>query len=127
MVETFITVIGTLLITPSSLTTCLLAICRVIEAGLSIFNPKYLIAKIVITLTPTLPSTNTPRNIDPLHCTLMIGSHSCLAVMAFKGVGTFGTLGVDNPFLNSLQVDDTIATNCPMVMSTFYDPTSFTT
>jgi hypothetical protein len=46
--------------------------------------------------------------------------------MAFKGVGTFGILSVNNPFLNSLWTDDTIATNCPMVMSTFYDPTSFT-
>jgi hypothetical protein len=47
--------------------------------------------------------------------------------MAFKGVGTFGTLGVDKPILNSLQVDGTIATNCPMVMSAFCNPTSFTT
>jgi hypothetical protein len=47
--------------------------------------------------------------------------------MAFEGVGTLGTLGVDNLFLNSLRVDDTIATNCPMVMFAFYDPTSFTT
>jgi hypothetical protein len=47
--------------------------------------------------------------------------------MAFKGVGTFGTLGVDNPFFNFFQVDITIATNRPMVMSTLYDPTSFTT
>jgi hypothetical protein len=46
--------------------------------------------------------------------------------MAFKGVGTFGTLGVDNPFLNSLQADSTIATNCPMVMFILCDPTSFT-
>ncbi len=46
--------------------------------------------------------------------------------MAFKGVGTFGILGVDNPFLNFLQTDGTIATNCPMVMFTFYNPTSFT-
>jgi hypothetical protein len=45
--------------------------------------------------------------------------------MAFKGVGTFGTLGVNNPFLNSLQVNSTIATNCEMVMFMFYDPTSF--
>jgi hypothetical protein len=57
----------------------------------------------------------------------MIGSHSRLAAMAFNGVGTFGTLGVDNPFLNSIRADDTIATNCPMVMSAFCDPTSFTT
>jgi len=47
--------------------------------------------------------------------------------MAFKGVSTFGTLGVDNPFFNSLQTNDTIATNCTMVMFTFYDPTSFLT
>jgi hypothetical protein len=47
--------------------------------------------------------------------------------MAFKGVDTFGTLGVDNPFLKSLRVNDTIATNCPMVMYAFYDPISFTT
>jgi hypothetical protein len=46
--------------------------------------------------------------------------------MAFKGVGTFGNLSVDNPFLNSLQTDGTIATNYPMVMFAFYDPTSFT-
>jgi hypothetical protein len=47
--------------------------------------------------------------------------------MAFNGVGTFGTLGVDNLFLNSLRADSTIATNCLMVMSAFCDPTSFTT
>jgi hypothetical protein len=47
--------------------------------------------------------------------------------LAFKGVGTFGTLGVDNLFLNSFQADGTIATNSLVVMSTFYDPTSFTT
>jgi hypothetical protein len=46
--------------------------------------------------------------------------------MAFKGVGTFGTLGVDNPFLNSLQVDNTIAINCLLVMFTLSDPKSFT-
>jgi len=46
--------------------------------------------------------------------------------MAFKGVGTLGTLNVDNPFLNSLQIDNTIATNYPMVMFIFYDATSFT-
>jgi hypothetical protein len=88
--------------TPSGLTIRLLAIFKVTEAGLSIFKPKYLIAGIVITLTPTPPSTNTPRNTDPLHCTSMIGSHLRSTAMAFKGVGTFGTLGVDNPFLNSL-------------------------
>jgi hypothetical protein len=47
--------------------------------------------------------------------------------MAFKGEGTFGTLGVDKPFLNPLQVNGTIVTNYPMVMSVFCDPTSFTT
>jgi hypothetical protein len=64
-------------------------------------NPKYLIARIVITLLP-IPSTNISYNTDPLHYTSMIGSHSCLVAMAFKGVGTFVTLGVDNPFFNSL-------------------------
>jgi len=127
MVEIFITVIETLLITPSGLTTRLITIFRVIEAGLSILNPTYLIAKIVITLTLTSPSTNTPCNTDPLHYTSMIGSHSRLAAMAFKGVNTFGTLGVDNPFFNSLQANGTIATNCPMVMFAFYDLTSFIT
>jgi hypothetical protein len=53
----------------------------------------------------------------------MIGSHSCLAIMALKNVGTFGTLGVDNPFLNSLLAKGTSATNCLMVMSAFCDPT----
>ncbi len=127
MVETLITMITTLLITPSGLTTHLLAIFRVTEVDLSIFNPKYLIAGIVITLTPTPPSTNIPRNTDPLHYTSMIGSHSRSVAMAFKGVGTFGTLGVDNPFFNSLRADGTIATNCLMVMFAFCDPTSFTT
>jgi len=47
--------------------------------------------------------------------------------MAFKGVGTFGILSVDNPFLNSFQANGTIVINCPMVMFAFYDPTSFTT
>jgi hypothetical protein len=47
--------------------------------------------------------------------------------MTFKGVVTFGTLGVDNPFLNPLQTNSTIATNYPMVMFAFCDPTSFTT
>jgi hypothetical protein len=47
--------------------------------------------------------------------------------MAFKGVGTFGILGVDNAFLNSFQVHGTIVTNYPMVMSAFCDPTFFTT
>jgi hypothetical protein len=73
----------------------------------------------VDTLTPALPSTNIPRNTDPLHCTSMIGSHSRSAAMAFKGEGTFGTLGANNPFLSSLRADGTIATNCPMVMSAF--------
>jgi len=56
----------------------------------------------------------------------MIGSPSNLVIMAFKGVGTFGILGTDNPFFNSFWIDGTIATNCPVVMSSFYDPTSFT-
>jgi hypothetical protein len=47
--------------------------------------------------------------------------------MAFKGVGTFEALGVDNPFFNSLQADGTIAINYPMVVFTFCDPRSFTT
>jgi hypothetical protein len=121
-VETLISVIATLLVIPSSLTTCLLVIYRVIEVGLSIFNLKYLIVGIVITLILAFPSTNT----NPLHCTSMIGSHSCYVAMAFKGVGTFGTLSVDKPFLNSLRVNNTIVTNCSMVMFTFCDPTSFT-
>jgi hypothetical protein len=95
MVETLITVITTLLMIPSNLTTRLLAIFKVTEVGLSIFKPKYLIARIGIALTPAPPSTNTPRNTDPLHCTSMIGSHSRSAALAFKGVGTFGILGVD--------------------------------
>jgi hypothetical protein len=127
MVETLITIITTLLMIPSSLTIHLLAIFKVTEADLSIFKPKYLIAGIVITLTPTPPSTNTPCNTDPLHFTSMIGSHSRSVAIAFKGVGTFGTLGVDKPFLNSLRANGTIATNYPMVMFTFCDPTSFTT
>ncbi len=127
MVETLIIVIATLLIIPSSLTIRLITIFRVTKAGLLILNPKYLIARIVITLTPTFPSTNTLRNIDPLHCTSMIVSHSRSIVMAFKGVGTFEALGVDNPFFNSLQADGTIAINYPMVVFTFCDPRSFTT
>jgi hypothetical protein len=47
--------------------------------------------------------------------------------MAFKGVVTFGILGVNNLFLNSLQIDGTITTKCLMVMFAFYDPTSFST
>jgi hypothetical protein len=47
--------------------------------------------------------------------------------MAFKGVVIFETLGVNNPFFNSLQANNIIATNYPMVMSIFCDPTSFTT
>jgi hypothetical protein len=74
MVETLIIVIATMLIIPFRLTTHLSSIFRVIKTSLSILNPKYLIIGIVITLTPTLLSTNTPRNTDPLHCTLMIGS-----------------------------------------------------
>jgi hypothetical protein len=62
---------------------------------LSIFNPKYLIVRIIITLTLAPPSTNISRNTDPLH------SHS--AVMAFKGENTFGTLVVDNPFKQLLN------------------------
>jgi hypothetical protein len=46
--------------------------------------------------------------------------------MALKGMGTFGTLGVDNPFFNSFRANNIIATNCPVVMSAFYDFTSFT-
>jgi hypothetical protein len=127
MVKTLIIVIATLLMTPFGLTTHLLAIFKVTEDGLLIFKPKYFIAGIVITLILALPSTNTPRSTDPLHCTSMIGSHSRSIAMAFKGVGTFGTLSVNNPFLNSLRADNTIATNYPMVMSAFYNPTSFTT
>jgi hypothetical protein len=126
MVEIFIIVIITLLITPSSLIIHLLAIFRVIEVGLSIINPNYLIAGIVITLIPSPPSTNTLHNNNPLHCTSMIGSHSCSTPMAFKDVDTFGTLGVNNPFFNSLQTNDIIATNYPMVMFAFNDLTSFT-
>jgi hypothetical protein len=84
MVETLIILITTLLITPYNLTTRLLTIFCVIKVSLLIFNLKYFIAGIIITLTPTLPSTNTPRNIDPLHYISMIGSHSHLTVMAFK-------------------------------------------
>jgi hypothetical protein len=109
------------------LITRLLAIFKVTKAGLSIFNPKYFIARIVITLTHAPPSTNTLHNTDPLQCTSMIGSHSRSIVMAFNGEGTFGTLGVNNPFLNSLRANGTIATKCPMVMSVFCNPTSFTT
>ncbi len=127
MVETFIIVITTLLMTTYGLTIRLLAIFKVIEANLSIFKPKYLIVRIVITLTPAPPSTNIPRNTNPLRCTSMIKSHSCSTTMAFKGVGTLGTLGVYNFFFNSLRADDTIATNYPMVMFAFCDPTSFTT
>ncbi len=127
MVETLIIVIITLLIIPFGLTIRLLAIFRVIKADLLIINLKYLIAGIVITLTLAPPSTNTLRNTDPLHYTSMIGSHSRSVTMAFKGVGTFGTLSVDNLFFNSLQANDTIATNCPMVMFALCYPTSFTT
>jgi len=105
----------------------LLAIFKVIKDGVSILKPKYFIAGIVITLIPAPPSTNTPHNTNPLHYTSMIGSHSRLAVMAFKGVGTFGTLGVDKLFLNSFGADGTIATNYLMVMFAFCNPTSFTT
>jgi hypothetical protein len=47
--------------------------------------------------------------------------------MTFKGVGIFGTLGADNLFFNSLWIDGTIATNYPMLMYAFCDPTPFTT
>ncbi len=97
-----IKMIITLLMTPSGLTTRLLVIFKVTEASLSIFNPKYFIARIFITLALAPPSTNTLRNTDPLHCTSMIESHSSLVVMVIKGEGTFGTLGVHNPFFNSL-------------------------
>jgi len=72
MVETFIIVIITLLIIPFGLIIHLLTIFNVIKVGLSIFNPKYLVAGIVITLTPTPPSINIPCNTDPLHYTSMI-------------------------------------------------------
>jgi hypothetical protein len=127
MVETLVIVITTLLITLSGLTIHLLIIFRVTEAGLLILNPKYLIARIVITLTPTPPSTNTLHNIDPLYYTSMIESHSRLIVMTFKGVDTFGTLNVNNRFLNSFRNNSTITLNCQMVMSTFCDSTSITT
>jgi hypothetical protein len=119
MVETLIIVIATLLIIPSSLTTYLLAIFRVIKADLSILNPKYFIVGIVVTLTLTPQSTNTPCNINPLDYTSMIASHSRSVAMAFKSVGTFGTLSVDNPFLKSFWANGTIATNYPMVMFAF--------
>ncbi len=98
MVETLIIVIITLLITPCGLTTHLLASFKVTKTGLSIFNPKYFVGRIIITLTPTPPSTNTSRNTNPLHYTSMIKSHSHSVVMKFKGVGTFGTLGVTTLF-----------------------------
>jgi hypothetical protein len=69
MVKTFIIVITTLLIIHFGLTTYLLTIFWVTKADLSIFNPKYLIARIVITLTPTPPSTDNLHNGDPLHFT----------------------------------------------------------
>jgi len=116
MVGTFITMITTLLITPSSLTTHLLAIFKVIEASLLVLNFKYFIARTVITLILAPPSTNILCNTDLLHYTTMIGSYSHLATITFKGVGTFRTLGVNNPFLNSFRIDFTIATNYPMVM-----------
>jgi hypothetical protein len=98
--------ITTLQITPFGLTTHLLAIFKVTEANLPIFNLKYLTARIVITLIHALPSTDIPCNTNPLHCTSMIGSRS--VVMAFKNEGTFGTLGVNNPFLYSLRINNTI-------------------
>ncbi len=89
MVETLITMIKTLIITPFGQTTHLLIIFKVMKVDLSIFNLKYLIARIFITLIFALPSINTLHNTDPLHCTSMIGSHSHSIAMAFKGVGTF--------------------------------------
>jgi hypothetical protein len=103
-VETFIIVIGTLLITPSGLIIHLLTILKVIEAGLSIFNLMYFIVRLIITLTFALPSTNIPCNTDPLNYTSMIGSHSCLVAMAFKSVGTFRTLSVTTPFSIPFQL-----------------------
>ncbi len=101
-----------MLITPYDLTMCLLAIFKVTEVSILIFNLKYFIVGIVITLTSALPSTNIMSNNDPLHCTLMIGSHSCSTTMAFKDVSTFGALGVgtsktlrtNNPFLNDVYL-----------------------
>jgi hypothetical protein len=104
MVETFIIVIGTLLITPSGLTIHLSTILKVIEVGLLIFNLMYFIVRIIITVTLAPPSTNISCNINPLNYTSMIGSHSCSIVMAFKSVGTFGTLGVTTPFLVPFQL-----------------------
>jgi hypothetical protein len=126
MVEISIIVIITLLIIRFGLTICLLTIFRVIKIGLSIFNPKYYIVRIVITLISALPSINTSCKIDPLHYISMITLYSRLVAMVFKGVDTFGILSVDNPFFNSFRANDTIATNCLMVMSAFYDSTSFT-
>ncbi len=51
-------------------------------------------------------------------------SHSHWTAMAFKRLGTCGTLNVNNPFFNSLWIANTIATNCPMVMFIFCDATS---
>jgi hypothetical protein len=96
MVETFIKKIATLLITLYGLTNRLLAIFRVIEVGLPILNIKYFIVGIVITLTLIPSSTKTSHNTNPLHCTLMIGSHSRSTIMAFKGVGAFKTLSLNN-------------------------------
>ncbi len=94
-------------------------ILKIIEVGLSIFNLKNLIARIVITLIHAPPSTNTSCNTNPLHCTSMIGSQSHSAVITFKGVGTIATLGVDNPFFDSFRANNTITTNYPMVMFAF--------
>jgi hypothetical protein len=122
MVETFIIVITTLLITPCSFTTHTLAIFRVIEADLSILNPNCKNCHHI----DSCPSIHQHlRNINPLHYTSTIRSHSRSTTMAFKYVRTFGTLHVNNPFIDSLQIDGTITTNSLMVMSTFCDPTSF--
>jgi hypothetical protein len=126
MVETLSIMIATLLITPYGLTTRLFAIFKVIEASLSILNPNYLIAGIIITFIHAPPSTNTSHNKISIHWTLMIKSHSRSTTMTLKGAHTFGTLGVNNPFFNSFRTNGTIATNCPTAMSAFCDPTSFT-
>jgi len=65
MVETLIIMIATLLITPSGLTAYLLVLFKVTKVNVSIFNPKYLIVGIVITLTLAPHSTNTSPNTDP--------------------------------------------------------------
>jgi len=71
MVETLIIMIATLLIILFGLTSYLLTIFRVTKVDLSILNPKYFIARIIITLTSTPPSTNTlrPSLINSIKCT----------------------------------------------------------